>query len=98
MASRALQRCGLVKQNLLAGNLTRDCVTTVTFHVGVTTLERELSSLVVIKCRRHPSLYVVAVRAGRFSCFCSELTAMPVRMAFLAALGRSLELCLFRAG
>ena len=95
MASRALQRCRLVKQNLLAGNLTRDCVTAVTFHVGVAALERELSSLVVIKRRWHPSLHVVAVRARRFSCFCSELTAVPVRVAFLAALGRSLELRLF---
>ena len=98
MTFRALQRRRLVKENLFAGDLPHGLVTKVTLHVGVTALERELRPLIVIKCRRHPSHYVVAVCARRFSRLCHELPAVGVRVAFLAALRCSFELCLLRAG
>lgn len=98
MAFRALQRRRLVEKNFLAGNLAHSFVTKITFYVGMSALQRELRSLIVIKNRRHPSRNVVAVRTRCFARFCNKLPTMPVRVAFFALLRRSLKLRLFRAG
>ncbi len=95
VACRALQWRRLVKEDLLAGNLTHNRVTAVAFHVGMPALERELSSFIVIECRRYPSLHVMAVCAWRFSRLCNELAAVWIHVATLAALRRSLKLRLF---
>ena len=97
MAFRALQRRRLVEKNLFAGNLSHSLVTKSTFDIGVPALERELRSLIVIKGRRHPSRHIVTIGARRLSGLCDKLAAVWVHVAFLALLGCSLKLRLFRA-
>ena len=97
MAFRAFLRCGFVKKNLSAGNHAQRLVTKITFHIGVPALQRELSPLIVIKRGGHPSRDVVAVGARRLSGLREELTAVFIRVAFLAVLRCALELRLFRA-
>ena len=95
MAFRAFLRCRFVKENLSTGNRVKSLVAEITFDVGVPTLQRELRSLVVIKRGGHPSRDVVAVRAPRFSGLRDKLTAVLIRVAFLAVLRSALKLRLF---
>jgi len=95
VAFRALLRCRLVKENLIAGNHAQGFVTKITFDVGVPALERELRSFVVIKRGGHPSRDIVAVCARRFPGLRDELTAVFIRVAFFATLRCPFELRFF---
>ena len=93
MAFGALQRRGLIKKNLLAGDRSECLVTQITFDVGVPALERELRSFIVIKNGGHPSCDIVAVCARRFPGFGDdELTAVFIRVTLFAGLRCPLKL------
>lgn len=59
----ALQRRGLVEEHLFVAHEAKGIVTAVTFQTLVPALQREFRALVVVKCRRHPSLRGVALCA-----------------------------------
>ena len=95
MAFRALLRCRLVKEYLIARNHAQSFVTEIAFHVGVTALQRELRPLIVIKRGGHPSRHIVALCARRLSGLRDELTAVFIPVAFLAVLRCALKPRLF---
>jgi hypothetical protein len=97
MACGALQWCWFVKEHLFVSNEANRIVAAITFHPLMTALQRKLRPLVMIECRRQPSLRVMALGARNFFRSRDKLAAVHVCMTLLAALRRSLELNLFCA-
>src|SRR5579872_58645 len=96
MTIRAVLWRGFVKQNRLALNLALQGMTQRTAHIFVRPCQRELSALIVVKCRRGPPLVHMATSAFRDSVLCNKLVAMRIRMTRFAIRWCSLELNLVR--
>lgn len=97
MTIRTLLRGRLVKQYGLALDLALQRVAHGASDVRMASLQWKIRPLVMIECRRRPSLHDVAVRAFGDFVFGLKLAAMGICMARFAVLRRSLELNVMRA-
>jgi hypothetical protein len=81
----ALQRRGLVEEHLFVAHEAKRIVTAVTFQTLMPTLQREFRVLVVVKCRRRPSLRGMALCARDSLRSYGELASVRIRVALIAA-------------
>ena len=81
MTSVALEWRGIIKSDWFVAHEFHERVTLVTLHARVTSRERHLRALVVIKSGRNPALRIVAGFARRLSCAILELSAMRLHVA-----------------
>lgn len=86
----------LVKHNRLPAEFFGKHVTFVTSYVHVPAFERESCFLFMIKCRRNPALFVVAVCTSHYPVARCELPAMGIQVAAFALCGSSFELSSLR--
>ena len=96
MATRALRRCLLVNNHGLAIHKPRLCVTFITLHARMPTLQWEMRSFVVIKRRGGKTEAIVTIRTMRLVFF-FELLVVGVSMAVFAYCGRAMEFYLIFA-
>ena len=83
---------GLVKHNSLPADFFGQHVTFVTSYVHVPAFKRESRFLFMIKCRRNPTLFVVAVCTSRYPVARDELPSVGIQVAAFALGGSSFEL------
>lgn len=88
----------LVEEHFFSCDLSDGIVTTITFHSGMAALQWKWCPLVMIEEGWHPSLRVMAVRAGGLPCLRSELPAVRINVTALTFLGRVFELDFLCAG
>ena len=98
MTIRTIFRRRFVEQNRFALNLALQGMAHRAAHICMPPCQRELSALIVVKCRGRPALVHMAIPTFCDSVLGNKLAAVRIRMTGFAILRRSLELNLVGTG